>query len=114
MMTGPLEMQTSFVKPAEAAQSVSRQLITQEAAQQALASEMSKKTKESTHTTPAAQKAEQEGVKHSTDQEEGAAQGELSRKKKGRRETAPQKTRRRLSGPFLGRARLRTSLAVQS
>jgi len=100
-MTGPLEMQTSFVKPAEAAQSVSRQLITQEAAQQALASEMSKKTKESTHTTPAAQKAEQEGVKHSTDQEEGAAQGELSRNKKEEEKQPPKKPEDDYRGHFL-------------
>ncbi|HNR63217.1 MAG TPA: hypothetical protein PKM99_09535 [Thermotogota bacterium] len=100
-MTGPLEMQTSLVKPSEAAQSVSRQLITQEAAQQVLASEMLKKTKESTHTTPAAEKTSQEGVKNSTDKEQGQMQGELSGRKKEEEKETPKKPDDDYRGHFL-------------
>jgi len=81
-MTGPIEMQSGFLRGPQATQNVAHQSAAQESFQQVTASEMQQKTKEATETTQQMQKSEDEGVKNATEQEGQNAGNSEKRKKK--------------------------------
>lgn len=88
-MTGPVEIQSSFIKPTEASRGISYQMSAQEAAQQSLAMDMVKKTRESTQHAQAMEKTDNESVRDSTDQESENAEQKSSSPKRKEEERKP-------------------------
>ncbi len=68
-MTGPVEMQTNFVRGPQAAEKIAHLSNVEQIAQEAEASEMAEKTKRETESTPVLKKAEQQETKSSTEEQ---------------------------------------------
>jgi len=98
-MTGPVEMQTNFVRAPQTAQQVGNQSSAENAAYTTIAQEQSDEAKRKSESTRNSKRSEQEGTKNATDEQKKNAY--LKREMKGKKKKEEKIVEDEFRGHFL-------------
>ena len=98
-MTGPVEMQTNFIRAPQTAQQVANQTSAENAVYTTIAQEQSDEAKRKSESTRNSKRSEQEGTKNATDEQKKNAY--LNREMKGTKKKEEKIVEDEFRGHFL-------------